>query len=75
MSGNSAELWKEGVKTKPSEVFWQQIYVDFWYEKAASVGSWWASTTYVGIRLSAHGIDLSKVVELCSGFPRQRAAR
>ena len=27
-------LWKEGVKTKPSEVFRRQIYVDFWYEKA-----------------------------------------
>jgi hypothetical protein len=28
------ELWKEGVKTRPSEVFRRQIYVDFWYEKA-----------------------------------------
>ncbi len=27
-------LWKEGVNTKPSEVFRRQIYVDFWYEKA-----------------------------------------
>jgi predicted TIM-barrel fold metal-dependent hydrolase len=27
-------LWKEGIKTKPSEVFRRQIYVDFWYEKA-----------------------------------------
>jgi predicted TIM-barrel fold metal-dependent hydrolase len=28
------QLWKEGIKTKPSEVFRRQIYVDFWYEKA-----------------------------------------
>ncbi len=27
-------LWKEGVTTRPSEVFRRQIYVDFWYEKA-----------------------------------------
>ena len=27
-------LWKEGIKTKPSELFRRQIYVDFWYEKA-----------------------------------------
>ena len=28
------QLWKEGIRTKPSEVFRRQIYVDFWYEKA-----------------------------------------
>jgi len=27
-------LWNEGIKTKPSELFRRQIYVDFWYEKA-----------------------------------------
>ena len=27
-------LWKEGIRTRPSEVFRRQIYVDFWYEKA-----------------------------------------
>ena len=27
-------LWNEGVRTRPSEVFRRQIYVDFWYEKA-----------------------------------------
>jgi predicted TIM-barrel fold metal-dependent hydrolase len=27
-------LWKAGIKSKPSEVFRRQIYVDFWYEKA-----------------------------------------
>jgi predicted TIM-barrel fold metal-dependent hydrolase len=27
-------LWKEGLRTRPSEVFRRQIYVDFWYEKA-----------------------------------------
>lgn len=28
------QLWSEGIKTKPSEVFRRQIYVDFWYERA-----------------------------------------
>jgi uncharacterized protein len=27
-------LWQHGIKTKPSEIFRRQIYVDFWYEKA-----------------------------------------
>ncbi|MGH7824061.1 MAG: amidohydrolase family protein [Candidatus Binatia bacterium] len=27
-------LWNEDIKTKPSEVFRRQIFVDFWYEKA-----------------------------------------
>jgi uncharacterized protein len=27
-------LWTQGVKSRPSEVFRRQIYVDFWYEKA-----------------------------------------
>ena len=27
-------LWTEGIVTRPSELFWRQIYVDFWYEKA-----------------------------------------
>jgi predicted TIM-barrel fold metal-dependent hydrolase len=27
-------LWKEGIRTRPSELFRRQIYVDFWYEKA-----------------------------------------
>jgi predicted TIM-barrel fold metal-dependent hydrolase len=27
-------LWREGVRTRPSDVFRRQIYVDFWYEKA-----------------------------------------
>jgi predicted TIM-barrel fold metal-dependent hydrolase len=28
------QLWKEGIGTRPSEIFRRQIYVDFWYEKA-----------------------------------------
>lgn len=27
-------LWTEGLATRPSELFYRQIYVDFWYEKA-----------------------------------------
>ena len=27
-------LWTQGIKTRPSEMFRRQIYVDFWYEEA-----------------------------------------
>jgi predicted TIM-barrel fold metal-dependent hydrolase len=27
-------LWEEGIRTRPSELFRRQIYVDFWYEMA-----------------------------------------
>ena len=28
------QLWREGLETRPSEVFRRQIYGDFWFEKA-----------------------------------------
>jgi predicted TIM-barrel fold metal-dependent hydrolase len=28
------QLWKEGLETRPSELFRRQIYVDFWFERA-----------------------------------------